>query len=119
MTGLMTANAASAFSALLPGSARAAVRLNTPARSVAPVAAHPRLHKFIRHLGEASGEALWSAAGNATRDTLSSLTEHENKFTPDNIVQNGADTTGESINAGFPGVHVENWTAPHLHHRGR
>ncbi|QQY15973.1 hypothetical protein JMX53_05595 [Cutibacterium avidum] len=47
------------------------------------------------------------------------MTEHENKFTPDNIVQNGADTTGESINAGFPGVHVENWTAPHLHHRGR
>ena len=77
MTGLMTANTASAFSALLPGSTRLAVRLSVPTRSTVSTAAHPQLHRFARHLREASREAAWSAAGNVTRDCLSSLMDHE------------------------------------------
>ena len=118
MTGLMTANTASVFSALLPGSTRLAVRLSVPTRSTVSTAAHPQLHRFARHLGEAPREAAWSAAGNVTRDCLSSLMDHED-ISPSTIIQNGAETTGESINAGFSGAHAENWTVPHLHHTGR
>ena len=118
MTDLMLANVDGEFTAILPGGIRTAVRANAPTRNAISSMTHPRLHQFARHLEETTREAAWSTASNATRNGLWSLMKHDNTLTPDTITQDGAETIGESIHAGF-GAHAEDWTSPHLHPRSR
>ena len=118
MTDLMLANVDGEFTAIIPGGIRTAVRANTPTRNAVSSMTHPWLHQFARNLRETTREAAWSTASNATRNGLWSLMKHDNTLTPDTITQDGAETIGESIHAGF-GAHAEDWTSPHLHPRSR